>query len=100
MSKRIIIALGQVRPRKGDVAANIARLGELFAQVNQAPPAQRPHVLHLPETVLSGYFVEGGVADVALTAGAAASRLNEVYRATVRDDGQAPERTLDVVLGF
>jgi NAD+ synthase (glutamine-hydrolysing) len=96
MSKRITIALGQLRPRKGDVAANIARLGELFAQVGNAP--ERPDVLHLPETVLSGYFVEGGVADVALTAGELAARLNDVYRAAViSDDG---ERPLDVILGF
>ncbi len=93
MSKRITIALGQLRPRKGDVTANIARLGELFAQVAKA--AQRPDVLQLPETVLSGYFVEGGVADVALTAGDLAARLNDVYRAAV--PGEQP---LDVILGF
>lgn len=98
MSKRIIIALGQLRPRKGDVAANIARLGELFAQLDQAP--QRPTVLHLPETVLSGYFLEGGVADVAMTAGALAARLNEVYRTAVPVENDGTSRTLDVVLGF
>jgi NAD+ synthetase len=93
MSKRITIALAQLRPRKGDVAANITRLGELFAQVAHAP--QRPDVLQLPETVLSGYFVEGGVADVALTAGDLAARLNDVYRAAVPGD-----QPLDVILGF
>jgi len=92
MSKRITIALGQLRPRKGDVAANIARLGELFAQVSQG--ARRPDVLHLPETVLSGYFVEGGVADVAMTAGEVAAKLNDVYRE------HSTETPLDVVLGF
>ncbi len=98
MSKRIIIALGQLRPRKGDVTANIARLGELFAQVDQA--SQRPTVLHLPETVLSGYFLEGAVADVALTAGAVAARLHEVYLAAVPVEREHATRTLDVVLGF
>ncbi|HJU73605.1 MAG TPA: NAD+ synthase [Gemmatimonadaceae bacterium] len=93
MSKRITIALGQLRPRKGDVDANIARLGELFAQINQG--SERPDVLHLPETVLSGYFVEGGVADVALTAGRLAARLNETYRAA---NGNG--RGLDLVIGF
>ncbi|MGH7714282.1 MAG: NAD+ synthase, partial [Gemmatimonadaceae bacterium] len=95
MSKRITIALGQLRPRKGDVAANLGRLGELFAQVAHA--AQRPDVLQLPETVLSGYFLEGGVADVAVTAGDLAARLNDVYRTAA---GNASERSLDVVLGF
>jgi len=94
MSKRISIVLGQLRPRKGDVATNLARLGELFAQVDQAP--QRPDVLQLPETILSGYFVEGGVADVALTAGTLARRLSDVYKQSVAGS----DRTLDVVLGF
>ena len=94
MSKRISIVLGQLRPRKGDVATNLARLGELFAQIDQAP--QRPDVLQLPETVLSGYFVEGGVADVAMTAGTLASRLSDVYKKSVAGS----DRTLDVVLGF
>jgi NAD+ synthetase len=94
MSKRISIVLGQLRPRKGDVAANLSRLGELFAQVDQAP--ERPDVLQLPETVLSGYFVEGGVADVAMTAGTLANRLADVYKNAVGGS----DRTLDVVLGF
>ena len=94
MSKRISIVLGQLRPRKGDVAANLARIGELFAQIDEAP--ERPDVLQLPETVLSGYFVEGGVADVAMTAGTLANRLSDVYRKAVGGS----DRTLDVVLGF
>ncbi len=94
MSKRISIVLGQLRPRKGDVAANLERLGELFAQVDQAP--QRLDVLQLPETVLSGYFVEGAVADVAMTAGTLASRLSDVYKRAV----SGSDRKLDVVLGF
>jgi NAD+ synthetase len=94
MSKRITIALGQLRPRKGDVSANLARLGEVFAQLGTGPA--RPHVLHLPETVLSGYFVEGGVADVAMTAGDLATRLNRVYRESTNHAAQP----LDVVLGF
>lgn len=95
MSKRINIVLGQLRPRKGDVAANLSRLGELFAQIERAAPVERPDILHLPETVLSGYFVEGGVADVAMTAGTLAARLADIYKQSVRS-----ERTLDVVLGF
>ncbi|HEY7569224.1 MAG TPA: NAD+ synthase [Gemmatimonadaceae bacterium] len=94
MSKRISILLGQLRPRKGDVEANLARLGELFAQVDAAP--EHPDVLQLPETVLSGYFVEGGVADVAMTAGTLATRLSDVYMNAVGGS----DRTLDVVLGF
>ncbi|MEW5917945.1 MAG: NAD(+) synthase, partial [Gemmatimonadota bacterium] len=95
MSKRITIALGQLRPRKGDVATNISRLGELFAQVANAP--KQPDVLQLPETVLSGYFVEGGVGEVAMTAGDLAARLNDMYCTALNG---AKDRRLDVILGF
>ena len=63
----ISIAIGQLRPKKGDYAANIARLGEVFAQLDTL--AMQPDVLVLPETALTGYFLEGGVRDAARSAG-------------------------------
>lgn len=53
------ILLAQLRPQKGNYPANIARLGEVFAQLPHLAP--RPHVLVVPETFLCGYFLEGGV---------------------------------------
>jgi NAD+ synthetase len=55
-------------------------------------------VVHFPETVLSGYFVEGGVREVAVTAGTLGRHLDEAYAASTRDDRAL--RPLDVVVGF
>jgi len=89
----IQLAVAQFSPKKGDYRANLARLGEHFAQTDALTP--RPQLLCLPESALTGYFLEGGVRDVAMTAGALARDLHQTYRASVT----AP-RLLDVVLGF
>ncbi|HWC45113.1 MAG TPA: nitrilase-related carbon-nitrogen hydrolase, partial [Casimicrobiaceae bacterium] len=95
MPSVIDVATVQFAPRKGEYEANLARLGELFAQLDGLTP--RPQVLHLPETALTGYFLEGGVREFALTAGAQAADLQRVYRNAVP---QAADRTLEIVLGF
>ena len=87
------LALAQVKPAKGDYAANLARLGAIFAQVDAMRP--RPQVLHLPETALTGYFVEGGVRDLAVTAGTLARDLHQAWR-----DATNGLSSLDVVVGF
>ena len=89
----IQLAVAQFAPKKGDYAHNLERLGTLFAQIDGLAP--RPNLLCLPESALSGYFVEGGVRDVAVTAGTLARDLNERYRANV-----STPRQLDVVVGF
>ena len=88
------IAIAQLRPKKGDYAANIARLGEVFAQLGALDP--QPDVLVLAETALTGYFLEGGVRDAARTAGQVFADLQAAYLATRGSD--APP--LDVVAGF
>ena len=96
MQGTLTIAVAQLHPIKGDYAANIERLRDVFAQLRMLSP--HPQVVHFPETVLSGYFVEGGVRDVAVTAGTLARDLDEAYRA-----GTGPERAtrpVDVVVGF
>jgi len=87
------LAIAQFRPRKADYRGNLARLGTLFAETDALEP--RPAVLCLPETALTGYFLEGGVRDQAVTAGTLARDLDATYRAAVH----AP-RPLDVVIGF
>lgn len=87
------LAVAQFTPRKGDYAGNLSRLGELFAQIDTLQP--RPQLLTLPESALTGYFLEGGVREVAITAGALARDLNELYRERVKSP-----RMLDVALGF
>jgi NAD+ synthase (glutamine-hydrolysing) len=83
------VAIGQISPRKADYALNLQQLGALFERVDRMTP--RPQVLHLPETALTGYFLEGGTEEVALTAGTLAADLQRIYPST---------QPLDVVLGF
>ena len=93
MPQQLTLAIAQFQPRKGDHAASLERLGRLFARLDSLDP--RPQVLHLPETALTGYFLEGGVRENARTTGALVRDLDETYRAAV----QSP-RPLDVVVGF
>lgn len=93
----LTLAICQFAPRKGDTAANIQRLGALCAQAASLDP--RPQVVHFPETVLSGYFVEGGVREVAVTAGALANDLDDAYRTACVLAG-VPTVAIDIVVGF
>src|ERR1017187_614707 len=87
------IAIAQFRPRKGDVQGNLRRVGEVLAQAAALDP--RPHVVQFPETALSGYFVEGGVRELAISADDLARALADAYRTAA--PGAAP---LDAVIGF
>src|SRR5690242_19279925 len=90
----INIAIAQLRPKKGDYPANIARLGQIFAQLDALET--QPDVLVLAETALTGYFLEGGVRDAARTAGQVFADLQAAYLAAC--GAAAPP--LDVVAGF
>ena len=61
------LAVAQFKPAKAEYAANVRRLGTLFSQVAERP--ETPDLLVLPEAAMSGYLVEGGVREVAVTAG-------------------------------
>lgn len=79
---RLRVGLCQVKPRKGDVDANVALVRSMLG-----PGAD---ILAFPETALTGYFVEGAASELALTP-----------RALVRRLGPPPEDCgSDVVLGF
>jgi NAD+ synthase (glutamine-hydrolysing) len=93
MPQLVHLAVAQMKPRKGDYPGNLDRLKPLFAQLDQLTP--RPTVLCLAESALTGYFLEGGVRDNAVTAGTLAADLDAAYRAAV-----ASPRPLDVTLGF
>ena len=79
------LAIVQMRPRKGDYAANLARIGDLLSRIDSLEP--RPQVVQFPETAVTGYFVEGGVRDLAVTAGELARDLDAAYRAAVAAPG-------------
>ncbi len=78
------VGLVQFKPVKGDVEANLAVVRDRIATVGP-----EHDLLVFPEACLSGYFLEGGVAEAALVAEELAARL-----------GAAPKDACDVVLGF
>ena len=86
------LAIAQFRPRKGDVDGNVRRIGEILAQA--AALDQPPDVVHFAETVLSGYFVEGGVRETATTAPELAIVLGAAYRAA------GGSQAIDAIIGF
>ncbi len=85
------LALAQIRPRKGDYAENLRRVGGVLAQV--ADMDEPPDLVVFPETAMSGYFVEGGVREVAVTAGTLFRDLQAQHAAE-----KAPP--MDVTIGF
>jgi NAD+ synthase (glutamine-hydrolysing) len=93
MHQSVHLAIVQFKPWKGDYTRNLAHLGEIFTQLDALEP--RPQVAFLPETAVSGYFLEGGVRDQAVSAGTLVSDLDEKYRVAV--PSLAP---MDVGLGF
>src|SRR3954469_7547446 len=94
MNSSLNIAIAQLRPKKGDYTANVARLGEVFAQLGTLETP--PDVLVLPETALTGYFLEGAVREVARSAGEVFADMQAAYLAA-RGPAAAP---LDVIAGF
>jgi len=84
----IRLAISQFRPAKGDYAGNVARIGGVLTQAAQLDP--KPDLVIFPETATSGYFVEGGVKEVAVTAGTLVRDLSGLY--------QGP--SIDVAVGF
>lgn len=89
----LTLAIPQFRPRKGDVEANLDRVAALVAEAASVEP--HPQVVVFAETILSGYFVEGGVRELALSADALVAALAS------RLARSAPDLpTTDVILGF
>src|SRR3989441_11356881 len=81
------LAIAQLRPTKGDYNANLQKIGGVLAQIAKLdPPAD---LVVFPETATSGYFVEGGVRDVAVTAGAPFRALTVGHEAAGAPPGDA-----------
>jgi len=93
MPRLLHLGLAQLRPAKANYTANRTQIAALLARALEQAP--RPDVLHFPETSLTGYFLEGGVRDLAVTAGTLATELQADF-SRVAADGD----TLDVVIGF
>lgn len=89
----LTLAIPQFRPKKGDTAANLDRVAQLVAEAAALQPI--PQVVLFAETILSGYFVEGGVRELAMTA----EGLRDALGARLKV--QAPQLPpTDVILGF
>ncbi|HWN18711.1 MAG TPA: NAD+ synthase [Gemmatimonadales bacterium] len=85
------LAIAQIRPQKGAYQENLCRLGALFREVGAWP--EPPELLVAPETALTGYFLEGGVRDLAMTG-------DQLFADLSRQHQEAGTPSLDVALGF
>jgi len=85
------IAIGQISPRKGDYADNLRRIGGILAQL--AGWERPPQLVAFPETAVTGYFVEAGVRELAVTAGT-------LFRDLAAQHSLAAAPPIDIALGF
>ncbi len=85
------IALCQFRPSKGRPSENLDRIGGLLHSLGHG--SARPELLILPETATTGYFLEGGVREHAVTA-------ESLFEALRRRHSSAATAPIDIVLGF
>ncbi|MBA3496182.1 MAG: NAD+ synthase [Gemmatimonadales bacterium] len=85
------LAIAQMRPKKGAYDENLGRLGDVFRAV--AAAADPPELIVAPEAALTGYFLEGGVRDLAVSA----ERLFHDLTCQHRDATAPP---LDLAIGF
>jgi predicted amidohydrolase len=89
------LALVQFAPRKGDVSANLDMLAAAFDTLRRGALGI-PDIVVFPEACLSGYFVEGAVREVALSAEEALRRVNALAKKAFG----ARHSSIDVVFGF
>lgn len=83
------VACAQFAPRKAAVAQNLDRIAEIVLQAQEL----EIDLLTFPETSTSGYFLEGGVLDAALSA-------NQLLAEISRRLGGRIHRPIDITLGF
>ncbi len=80
-----------MRPKKGAYDENLGRLGDVFRAV--AAAVDPPELIVAPEAALTGYFLEGGVRDLAVSA----ERLFHDLTCQHRNATAPP---LDLAIGF
>ena len=81
-------ACAQFAPRKAEVQENLARIAEITAQC----ASELVDLVVFPETATSGYFLEGGVIEGALTA--------DQLRIEIETKIVKVSRAIDIVIGF
>lgn len=85
------VTIAQFRPGKAEYQDNLRRAGEVFGAIAREP--HPPDFVVFPETALTGYFLEGGVQEVALSAEGLFADLSRLHR-----EAEAPP--LDIAIGF
>lgn len=78
----------QFAPRKGEINENLDRIAEIISQC----AAEELDLAIFPETATSGYFLEGGVIEGALS--------TEQLRASIAEKIGSITRHIDFVIGF
>lgn len=84
-----MVACAQIAPSKAKLAENLDKIAELATQAS----SEGADLVVFPETATTGYFLEGGVVELALTS---EEMLGELSR---RIDGKL-NRPVDVLVGF
>ncbi len=82
-------AVLQLAPEKGQVRRNLARLEAALLELAE----DAPEVVVVPEAYPTGYFLQGGVRELALTLEELMDELDAIHR-------RAWEGPLDLVIGF
>jgi NAD+ synthetase len=85
------LAIAQLRPRKGAYQENLGRLGGVFREI--AGRRDPPDLVVGPEAALTGYFLEGGVRELAVTA-------EQLFADLAGQHQSAAAPPLDIALGF
>ncbi|HEY2806279.1 MAG TPA: NAD+ synthase [Gemmatimonadales bacterium] len=85
------LALAQFKPGKGVYAENLGHVQKILATLSDGREA--PELLVFPESALTGYLLEGGVRDLAVSAGQLFQDLEALHKAS-----KAP--VIDVTIGF
>ena len=89
--RHLPLTVAQMRPRKGAYAENLERLGCLLQQAATAP--EPPALVLAPESALTGYFLEGGVRELAVES-------DQLFDDLARVHQQSGAPPLDLALGF
>jgi len=87
----IRLTIAQIRPIKADYAANVHRVGGVFSEV--ADRGAMPDFIVFPECAMSAYYIEGGVREVAVTAGT-------LFKDLLAQHSMSGAGPVDVVVGF
>ena len=85
------LAIAQIRPHKGAYEENLCRIGALFREVGNWP--EPPELVVAPEAALTGYFLEGGVRDLAVSG-------DQLFDDLSRQHREAGTPSLDIAVGF